>query len=91
MYCSDVGGEIWVFFTVTGLLAWLFLVKPTVLQGWLRARRERGTTFLIPGFLLAPGRAWVFRLFAVIPVTMWLVALVGVYCFFAGPELPPIE
>jgi hypothetical protein len=34
-------------------------------------------------------RVWFMRLLGVIPLVMWAVAILGVYCFFHGADRPP--
>lgn len=90
--CSDVGWEIWLFLPASSVLVWLFLVRTRAFQAWLRDRRERDWSLrMFPRFVFMPKHAWVIRLVGLIPLLMWVAAISGVYCFFAGPDVPPVK
>jgi hypothetical protein len=61
-------------------------------QRWLRARK--GASDLLWPFPLAvlePSYAWVFRVMGLLALFIWAAAVLGVYCFFHGADLPPVR
>jgi hypothetical protein len=90
MRCSAVGLEVWPFFFLSTVLVASFVFATRPFQRWLRARRARSAGLgLLPAFLFEESSAWLVRALGIIPVLMWAVAALGVYCFFHGAELPP--
>jgi hypothetical protein len=91
MQCSDAGAEVFVFLLVTSALVGLLVFRPRAFQRWLRARRNPRSIWPLPVSLLEPEQAWMFRAVGLIPLLMWVVAVAGAYCFFHGPDLPPVS
>jgi hypothetical protein len=77
---------------VTTALLVLFVVRARHTQRWLHAHpRSANRLGLMFGLqkVLEERHLWLFRtLFGPIPLLMWVVSVVAVYCFFHGSELP---
>jgi hypothetical protein len=85
MVCSSVGYEIWVFAVASTGVFVLFVVTPRTFQRWIRERRPRNLGLsIIPNWCFS---VWALRAFGIIPAIMMVIAAMGLYCFFHGPDL----
>lgn len=88
MACAGVGWEIWAFGALATAASWVFLVATRPFVTWLLAQRPRRRSLqLLPREMFTVGSV---KLLGLIPALMTIVAWLGVYCFFHGPDLPPI-
>jgi hypothetical protein len=87
MQCAAVGLEIWLLFLVATAGVALLVVAPGKFQRSLREQpRLRRRLRHTPDAFFE--RVWFMRLLG-IPLVMWAVAILGVYCFFHGADRPP--
>jgi hypothetical protein len=93
MECADVGLEAWLFFAITTAMVVAFVIRGGATQRWLRehpqswARRSMDWA----GGLMPERKLWLFRIvLGFIPALIWVASLSAVYCFFHGPDYPPL-
>jgi hypothetical protein len=69
----------------TGLFV-LFVIATRPFQRWILERRPRNLGLrMIPRWFF---NLWVMKALGIIPGIMMIVAAMGLYCFFHGPDLP---
>ena len=88
MLCSNVGYEIWVLaVAATGLFV-LFVIATRPFQRWILERRPQSHGLrMIPRCFF---NLWAMKALGIIPAIMMIVAAMGLYCFFTGPDLPSV-
>lgn len=84
MECSNVGIEIWFFVLFSSIAVVLFVFATRPFQAWLRTRRVSGRLPMVPDVFFRDSGVWALRALGIIPAIMWIVSMLGVYCFFHG-------
>jgi hypothetical protein len=91
MECSTVGYEIWGLFAMSAFAVIIMVFRTRELQAFLlHISRWRAQPYS-PRGLADESRVWSLRLLALLPFLVWLGTVFGVYCFFHGPDVPPVN